>query len=122
MAPHTKMQNIEVENGVDSAAVSASGSKLSKVFSIRIPNEQAAKVENLSIARGVSPSKLLALMLDDYMNNEARIRFAEGLLKFEGQAVRRDAGIEKVLVSLDSRLEKFERVFREALEPSPKLR
>lgn len=106
----------EAVNAADSRPTKSTGSKVSKVFSVRLPLEQAANVENLATARGVSPSRLLALMLDDYLNQQARITFAEDLLRFEMRAVRREAGVEKMLVSFDSRLEKFEQLLLEAVQ------
>jgi len=93
----------------------SSSSKASKVFSVRLPLDQASDVEDLALARGISPSRLLALMLDDYMNQQARVRFQETLIHFENRQARRDVEIERLLKRFDSRLEKFGDLLQESM-------
>jgi hypothetical protein len=87
----------------------------SKVFSVRLQLEDASKIEDLATARGVTPSRLLALMLDDYLNQQARIHLQETLVQIENRAGRRDAELEWALKKVDSRLAGLEKLLQESL-------
>lgn len=86
----------------------------SKVFSVRLQADSAARVMQLATARGLTSGGMLSAMLDDYLNQVARTQFQETLVTFADRLARRDDHISDALGRLERRLDGFETLLQEA--------
>jgi hypothetical protein len=86
----------------------------SKVFSVRLRGDTATKVMLLASARGLTPGGILNAMLDDYLNQNARIQFQESMLAFADHQALRDDRLGEMLGRFEQRLDGFETLLQQA--------
>ncbi|MDO8729429.1 MAG: hypothetical protein Q7K26_06170 [bacterium] len=59
---------------------SGTGAAESKVVSVRLSGPQQQRIEQLAEVRGIASSRVLSLMLDDYLNQQSRLELQDKLI------------------------------------------
>lgn len=58
----------------------STGTGESRVVSVRLSGPQQQRIEQLAEVRGIASSRVLSLMLDDYLNQQSRLELQDKLI------------------------------------------